>query len=259
MTIHLPEDLERFVHDQVRAGRYPSEEDMIRDALKRLRQAQNATSAPRPVTDPVLGAMREDAENARPDRSTIRRVILLRLGPPRPRAGDVLRAVLADVLREAPPRAADGPRWVSMAAGSAWRRYRASRSQGGSRISRSRSRWSERPHPAPCGAEALSRHARRWLFRPRRARRIVGMRRFLSGRGVRGAALSRVSPRRSTARRAGLALRSLGAPRALAWRPCRPAAQGASPTPARRSAPVGPRAGRPASGPGTRGPRSTRR
>jgi putative addiction module CopG family antidote len=159
MTIHLPEDLERFVHDQVRAGRYPSEEDMIRDALKRLRQAQNATSAPRPVTDPVLGAMREDAENARPDRSTIRRVILLRLGPPRPRAGDVLRAVLADVLREAPPRAADGPRWVSMAAGSAWRRYRASRSQGGSRISRSRSRWSERPHPAPCGAEALSRHA----------------------------------------------------------------------------------------------------
>jgi Arc/MetJ-type ribon-helix-helix transcriptional regulator len=37
MTIHLPEDLERFVHDQVRAGRYPSEDEMIRDAQEQLR------------------------------------------------------------------------------------------------------------------------------------------------------------------------------------------------------------------------------
>jgi Arc/MetJ-type ribon-helix-helix transcriptional regulator len=36
MTIHLPEDLERFVHDVVRAGRYAREEDVIRDALIRL-------------------------------------------------------------------------------------------------------------------------------------------------------------------------------------------------------------------------------
>jgi putative addiction module CopG family antidote len=39
MTIHLPKDLERFVHDAVRAGRYAREDDVIRDALLRLRQA----------------------------------------------------------------------------------------------------------------------------------------------------------------------------------------------------------------------------
>jgi Arc/MetJ-type ribon-helix-helix transcriptional regulator len=39
MTIHLPKDLEWFVHDAVRAGRYAREDDVIRDALLRLRQA----------------------------------------------------------------------------------------------------------------------------------------------------------------------------------------------------------------------------
>jgi putative addiction module CopG family antidote len=38
MTIHLPEDLERFVHDAVRTGRYAHGDDVIRDALTRLRQ-----------------------------------------------------------------------------------------------------------------------------------------------------------------------------------------------------------------------------
>jgi putative addiction module CopG family antidote len=38
MTIHLPEDLERFVHDAVRAGRYARQDDVIRDALIRLQQ-----------------------------------------------------------------------------------------------------------------------------------------------------------------------------------------------------------------------------
>jgi putative addiction module CopG family antidote len=40
MTIHLPEHLERYVHDQVQAGRYPSEDEVIRDALERHRQAE---------------------------------------------------------------------------------------------------------------------------------------------------------------------------------------------------------------------------
>ena len=31
MTIHLPAELERFVHDQVVAGRYRSEDDVIRE------------------------------------------------------------------------------------------------------------------------------------------------------------------------------------------------------------------------------------
>jgi putative addiction module CopG family antidote len=40
MTIHLPEHLERYVHDQVQAGLYPTEDDVIRDALERHRQAE---------------------------------------------------------------------------------------------------------------------------------------------------------------------------------------------------------------------------
>jgi Arc/MetJ-type ribon-helix-helix transcriptional regulator len=46
MTIHLPQDLERFVHEAVRAGRYAREEDVIRDALMRLRQAMPGEAAP---------------------------------------------------------------------------------------------------------------------------------------------------------------------------------------------------------------------
>ena len=50
MTIHLPEHLERYLHDQVQAGRYPTEDDVIRDALERHRQAEpspaKATSEP---------------------------------------------------------------------------------------------------------------------------------------------------------------------------------------------------------------------
>jgi putative addiction module CopG family antidote len=38
MTIHLSKDLERFVRDAVRAGRYASEDEVIRDALIRLKQ-----------------------------------------------------------------------------------------------------------------------------------------------------------------------------------------------------------------------------
>ncbi len=50
MTIHLPEHLERYVHDQVQAGRYLTEHDVICDALERHRQAEptpaNATAQP---------------------------------------------------------------------------------------------------------------------------------------------------------------------------------------------------------------------
>jgi putative addiction module CopG family antidote len=40
MTIHLPEHLERYVHDQVQAGLYPTEDEVVSDALERHRQAQ---------------------------------------------------------------------------------------------------------------------------------------------------------------------------------------------------------------------------
>jgi Arc/MetJ-type ribon-helix-helix transcriptional regulator len=40
MTIHLPEHLERYVHDQVQAGFYPTEDEVISDAPERHRQAR---------------------------------------------------------------------------------------------------------------------------------------------------------------------------------------------------------------------------
>ena len=46
MTIHLPPELERYVHDQVLAGRFRSEDDVILDALERHRQAQQPPAAP---------------------------------------------------------------------------------------------------------------------------------------------------------------------------------------------------------------------
>jgi hypothetical protein len=59
MTIHLPEELERFVHDQVKAGRYPSEDDVVRDALERLRRH----APPLPGTGlGSSGALRDGAE-----------------------------------------------------------------------------------------------------------------------------------------------------------------------------------------------------
>jgi hypothetical protein len=49
MTIHLPPELERYVHDQVLAGLYPSEDDVIRDALEQLRR-----HAPTPPPGPRM-------------------------------------------------------------------------------------------------------------------------------------------------------------------------------------------------------------
>lgn len=62
MEIHLTEDLQRFVSDQVRAGRFPSEDDVVREALEKLKQAQGPTVPAPPVSDPWLGSMRDDAE-----------------------------------------------------------------------------------------------------------------------------------------------------------------------------------------------------
>jgi Arc/MetJ-type ribon-helix-helix transcriptional regulator len=56
MTIHLSKDLERFVHEAVRAGLYPSEDDVISDALARLQQAM-----PRPTVTPARRIKRAKA------------------------------------------------------------------------------------------------------------------------------------------------------------------------------------------------------
>jgi len=48
MTIRLSKDLEKIVHDAMRAGLYAREDDVIRDALTRLQQ-----TLPRPATAPA--------------------------------------------------------------------------------------------------------------------------------------------------------------------------------------------------------------
>ena len=51
MTIHLSKELEQFVHDAVRAGLYPTEDDVISDALTRLRHVTpKATVTPSRAT-----------------------------------------------------------------------------------------------------------------------------------------------------------------------------------------------------------------
>ncbi len=80
MTIHLPPELERFVHDQVRAGHYPSEEDVIRDALEQFRRH---ALLPRPGLGSI-GAMHDDAdllEQVTQDIMESRRTRTLRLTP----------------------------------------------------------------------------------------------------------------------------------------------------------------------------------
>ena len=46
MTIHLSKDLEQFVHDAVSMGLYAREDDVIRDAVTRLKQAMPAAAPP---------------------------------------------------------------------------------------------------------------------------------------------------------------------------------------------------------------------
>jgi Arc/MetJ-type ribon-helix-helix transcriptional regulator len=45
MTIHVSEDLERVIRDAMRAGSYTREDDVIRDALIRLRQDMPQSAA----------------------------------------------------------------------------------------------------------------------------------------------------------------------------------------------------------------------
>jgi Arc/MetJ-type ribon-helix-helix transcriptional regulator len=44
-TIHIPEELDHFLREMVRSGRYASEESVISDALDRLRQAIDPADA----------------------------------------------------------------------------------------------------------------------------------------------------------------------------------------------------------------------
>jgi putative addiction module CopG family antidote len=76
MTIQLPEELERFVQDQVQSGRFASPEEAIIESLSLLRQnEQQASSRKKPLTpDEVERQMLEDGLlshiPARPDPAT---------------------------------------------------------------------------------------------------------------------------------------------------------------------------------------------
>jgi hypothetical protein len=58
MTIHLSKELEQFVHDAIRAGRYATEDELFNDALERLRKQ---TPLPAPGMGSI-GAMLDDAD-----------------------------------------------------------------------------------------------------------------------------------------------------------------------------------------------------
>jgi Arc/MetJ-type ribon-helix-helix transcriptional regulator len=66
MTINLPEDLERFIRAEVHSGHFASEEQAIAEAVRLLQRqlSKPATIKPAATTtiDPVLGAMRDAAD-----------------------------------------------------------------------------------------------------------------------------------------------------------------------------------------------------
>ena len=46
MMVHLSKELEQFIHDAVSMGLYAREDDVIRDAVTRLKQAMPGAAAP---------------------------------------------------------------------------------------------------------------------------------------------------------------------------------------------------------------------
>lgn len=61
MEITLPDDLQRYVHDLVRLGRFPSEQQVVREALEHFKHTQQTNSDSQAIDDPWLGSMHEDA------------------------------------------------------------------------------------------------------------------------------------------------------------------------------------------------------
>ena len=62
MNVHLSEESRRFVADQVAAGRYPSEEAVLEDALVRMRQQPQARPGLVPDAERAPGFFPDDAE-----------------------------------------------------------------------------------------------------------------------------------------------------------------------------------------------------
>jgi Arc/MetJ-type ribon-helix-helix transcriptional regulator len=51
MTIHLPEELERFVKAEVLKGRFASEDDLLAEAVSLLRQQEQHDAGSKPLTE----------------------------------------------------------------------------------------------------------------------------------------------------------------------------------------------------------------
>ena len=56
VEIQLPEELERYVDDQVKAGRFSTKDQVVREALERFQQTTL------PARDPLLGLFSDEPE-----------------------------------------------------------------------------------------------------------------------------------------------------------------------------------------------------
>jgi len=74
MTIELPYHLQRYVHDQVQAGRFLSEDAVVLDALERHRQTQQ------PAMPPGIG--REEPSNQELQQRLLEAGIISEIKPP---------------------------------------------------------------------------------------------------------------------------------------------------------------------------------
>ena len=56
MEIHLPDELEKYVDDQVKAGRFPTKDQVVQQALEDFKRRD------RPARDPLLGLFSDEPE-----------------------------------------------------------------------------------------------------------------------------------------------------------------------------------------------------
>lgn len=62
VNVHLSEESRRFIADQVAAGRYPSEDAVLEDALARMRRQVSPASDQALENDPLWGMFRDEPE-----------------------------------------------------------------------------------------------------------------------------------------------------------------------------------------------------
>jgi Arc/MetJ-type ribon-helix-helix transcriptional regulator len=62
MTVDLPDDVERFIRAEVRRGNFASEEAVLAEAVRLLQKKLGSTGKAVPPPDPVLGALRDAAD-----------------------------------------------------------------------------------------------------------------------------------------------------------------------------------------------------